>query len=110
MGARRVGIRARHERNELPPREGLKQHQRNTAARWPADRYVLSAGGEHTSASRPRLVTNDVEDHVIAVLAVCEVDAGVVEDVIGAEGSYPVHLRAAAHTADQDAPANQDAV
>jgi hypothetical protein len=31
----------------------------------------------------------DVEDHVVAVLAICEVVAGVVDDVIGAEGSDP---------------------
>src|SRR5438132_719476 len=92
-----VGIRARHERNELPPREGLKQHQRNTAARWPADRYVLSAGGEHTSASRPRLVTNDVEDHVITLHARGEILPGVVDDLVGADTSHHVDISGAAY-------------
>jgi hypothetical protein len=37
-------------------------------------------------------VTADVKDHVVAVLAVGELLAGVVDDVVGAEGSYQIHL------------------
>jgi hypothetical protein len=40
------------------------------------------------------------KDHSVSVLAVGEILAGVVDDVVGAEGSYQVHLRGAAHTGD----------
>ena len=49
---------------------------------------------------REPTVAPDLEDHVVAVLAVCDVAAGAVDDMIGAEGSDPVHLRGAAHTGD----------
>jgi hypothetical protein len=41
------------------------------------------------------------KDHSVSVLAVGEIFAGVVDDVVGAEGSYQVHLRGAAHTGDR---------
>ena len=45
-------------------------------------------------------VAADVEDDVVAVLAVGEVLARVVDDVVGAEGADQVHLRGAAHAGD----------
>ena len=45
-------------------------------------------------------VAANVEDHVVAVLAVGEILAAVVDDVIGAEGSHHIDLRCAAHTGD----------
>jgi hypothetical protein len=45
-------------------------------------------------------VAANVEDHVVAVLAVGEILAAVVDDVIGAEGSNHIDLRCAAHTGD----------
>src|SRR3954468_21482251 len=58
----------------------------------------LPRGGERAPEMREPTVASDIEDHVVAVLAVCEVVAGVVDDMIGAEGSDRVHLRGAAHT------------
>ena len=42
----------------------------------------------------------DVEDHVVAMVAGREVIAGVVDDVIGAEGSNQIDLGGTAHTSD----------
>ena len=51
-------------------------------------------------SSRQRPVAADVEDDVVALPAAGEVLAGVVDDVVGAEGADQVHLRRAAHAGD----------
>jgi hypothetical protein len=40
------------------------------------------------------------KDHSVSVLAVGEILASAVDDVVGAESAYQVHLRSAAHTGD----------
>src|SRR5207244_2077163 len=85
--------RGQQERPELtvdaaePPSTGLT-----------SDDDEPAPGGERAPEMREPTVAPDIEDHVVAVLAVCEVVAGVIDDVIGAEGSDRVHLRGAAYT------------
>src|SRR5215211_3670009 len=54
-------------------------------------------GGEGAPQVCQRRVPADVEDQVVALIALGEILARVVDDVIGADGSDHLHLRGAAH-------------
>ena len=59
-----------------------------------------SLRGEHATQLGDRSVPADVEYEVVATVAVPDVADGVVDDVIGADGSYEAGLRRAAHAGD----------
>src|SRR5439155_24908193 len=64
-----------------------------------ADDQESSSRRESSTKVRQSAIASDVEDDVVAV-ARGEVVAGVVDDVVGAEGSDEFNLGGAAHAAD----------
>ncbi len=70
------------------------------AAGLAADDHGRPGRGEGAAQPCDGGVPGDVEDQVVVVGAVGEVVAGVVDDVVGAEGSHQVELRGAAHAGD----------
>jgi hypothetical protein len=67
------------------PRTAVGEPSGHLAAVLAADDDERPAPGERTPQTRDGRVATDVEDQAVAVGAVGEVFAGVVDDVVGAE-------------------------